>query len=117
MRLPRASCVDADETVEQPALLAEGAVQRLRLGLVLAPLATFITAPGLTLLTVLEQLRHLLRFEDSGDADEIPLLRAARGGERTVLLAVEQRLLEGGDRGERLPLKLVGELRGAVLRA
>src|SRR5690606_24348358 len=115
----RLSCparVDAHEAVEQSALLGEGAMQGLRLGLLFAALLPILAASRLALLALLEQVGHLLGVEQARDADEVPLLGAAGCGEGAVLLPVEHRLLEGRDRGECLPLELVGELgRGPLL--
>src|SRR5690606_4048217 len=115
----RLSCparVDAHEAVEQSALLGEGAMQGLRLGLLLAALLPILAASRLALLALLEKVVHLLGVEQPRDADEVPLLGAAGCREGAVLLPVEHRLLEGGDRGQRLPFELVGELgRGLLL--
>ena len=51
--------------------------------------------------------RHLLGFEQAGDADEVQLLLAAGLGERAELVAVEEHPVEGRARPERLPLELV----------
>ena len=64
---------------------------------------------------MLQKLADLLRLEDSGKPDEVPLLVASRLRERAVLLTVVEHLLEGGLRAERGPLVLIEQLgRGGV---
>ena len=118
--LARVACPQADEAVEQRALLLQRAVERHRLGaaglLVVGALPAPIPRPtGLPSLAVAQELGHLLGFEQSGDADEVVLLVAAGLGERAELGAVVHDPVERRVRPDRLPRAEPRLLRGALL--
>src|SRR5690606_21938999 len=72
--------------------------------------------PALARLTLHEQLVHRLGLEQTGQPDELLLLRRARFGELTEVLPLEDDSIEVRERGDRLVGELLGEgIRGVLL--